>query len=475
MTKSNQTISSEFKWDSEKLLNKIIEDWTPSFNARKEFKEKLDNKIQEKIRLTKEQRADQAAMDAVPRKLKWRFYLTWYWYAVVSFVALFLIWFCTNIFTWTLKVPTKYNYLVEDKAFWDIEKWQIAYNYNDEISNNYDVDIDDIYYDEDIETEESASYSTKSLNSVSKMAGIQSLWATMSATENFIKASDEDYDDIFNSTLNRNFTYNQTYRFAYKDKLFPKLSSEYPILKSKWILIWSNTPNQVLKNLKIWDVSFKNFQDLEIAWLSINQNTENWYFIAFDSNSQTLNFYPNDSREAQEYTGEVPSKKQIIKAVEKDLKQLWVSIKNYWDWEINIEDYDDGMWIVGIFYPFKIQWRDVRNVDLEDRIWMSVGYDLNLQKVVSVVWIDIAAYDISNYPTLDREYIKDEIEKWWSYYNQWALHEDSTVVLFDNMEVVYIPRYDNETTYYVPAIKWEVDTALESYRWPKYVFQEIAQ
>ena len=39
MTKSNQTISSEFKWDSEKLLNKIIEDWTPSFNARKEFKE----------------------------------------------------------------------------------------------------------------------------------------------------------------------------------------------------------------------------------------------------------------------------------------------------------------------------------------------------------------------------------------------------------------------------------------------------
>jgi hypothetical protein len=55
----------------------------------------------------------------------------------------------------------------------------------------------------------------------------------MSATENFIKASDEDYDDIFNSTLNRKFTYNQTYRFAYKDKLFPKLSSEYPILKSK--------------------------------------------------------------------------------------------------------------------------------------------------------------------------------------------------------------------------------------------------
>jgi hypothetical protein len=61
------------------------------FAPREEFKAKLDAKIQDKIRTTKEQKADQAAMDAVPRKLKWRFYLTGYGYAVVSFVALFLI------------------------------------------------------------------------------------------------------------------------------------------------------------------------------------------------------------------------------------------------------------------------------------------------------------------------------------------------------------------------------------------------
>jgi hypothetical protein len=61
------------------------------FTPREEFKTKLDAKIQDKIRITKEQKADQAAMDAVPRKLKWRFYLTGYGYAVVSFVALFLI------------------------------------------------------------------------------------------------------------------------------------------------------------------------------------------------------------------------------------------------------------------------------------------------------------------------------------------------------------------------------------------------
>ena len=48
----------------------------PDFSPREEFKAKLDVKIQDKIRSTKEQKADQAAMDAVPRKLKWRFYLT---------------------------------------------------------------------------------------------------------------------------------------------------------------------------------------------------------------------------------------------------------------------------------------------------------------------------------------------------------------------------------------------------------------
>ena len=63
----------------------------PACKMVEEFKEKLDAKIQDKIRITKEQKADQTAMDAVPRKLKWRFYLTGYGYAIVSFVALFLI------------------------------------------------------------------------------------------------------------------------------------------------------------------------------------------------------------------------------------------------------------------------------------------------------------------------------------------------------------------------------------------------
>ena len=71
----------------------------PEFSANESFKEKLDSKIQNKIKMTEKQKADQAAMDAVPKNLKWRFYLTGYGYAIVSFIALFLIIFCTNIFT----------------------------------------------------------------------------------------------------------------------------------------------------------------------------------------------------------------------------------------------------------------------------------------------------------------------------------------------------------------------------------------
>lgn len=467
------TIASEFKWDEKKLLEKIANEKMPDFSPREEFKEKLDAKIQDKIRTAKEQREDQAAMDAVPRKLKWRFYLTGYGYAVVSFVALFLIGFCTNIFTWTLKVPEKYTYLQEDKGFWNL-----AYNYDVNMASNftYDAVIDDAEYEEDIE--QSADYSIRSLNPISKIADTKALWATISTTEKFMINSDAWNDeDIFspNYLLNDNFIYNQTYRFAYKSKMFPKLAAEYPIYKASWVLMWSNTPNQVLKNLKIWNVSFKNFQDLEIVNLYIEQNTKNWYSISFDGNNYELNFYPNDTRQSQIFDSELPSKKQIIKAVEKDLKQLWISTKNYWDAEIDIENYDKSMWMVNVFYPFKIQWKEVRNPDTEERIWMQIAYDLNLQKVVSVVWVDIATYDVSNYPTLDKSYIEEEIEKWWEFFNQWALHENSTIVLFDNMQIVYIPRYENWTTYYIPAIKWETNPSVENYKWPKYVFQEIVE
>ena len=261
MTNKDQikSIASEFKWDEKKLLEKLADEKISEFTPREEFKAKLDAKIQDKIKITKEQKADQAAMDAVPRKLKWRFYLTGYGYAVVSFVALFLIWFCTNIFTWKLDVQSKYTYLIDKEAFWSLENSQLTYNYDVDRASNfvYDADMDDFDYEEaSIETEEINDSSIKSLNSVSKKAEIQTLWATMSATENYIEGFDEWIeDDIFspNYLLNRNFSFNQTYRFAYKDKLFPKLATEYPIYKTTWILMWSNTPNQALKNLKIWN------------------------------------------------------------------------------------------------------------------------------------------------------------------------------------------------------------------------------
>ena len=477
MTNKDQikTIASEFKWDEKKLLEKLADEKLPEFAPREEFKQKLDSKIQDKIRITKEQKADQAEYDAVPRKLKWRFYLTGYGYAIVSFIALFLIWFCTNIFTWKLNVPTKYTYLEENKAFWNLENWTLAYNYDIDRASNcmYDSDFDD--YEEDVETEETADYFTSS-----KAAETQALWTTMNTTAKFIATVDAWVDDDIYSTdyllsPNRNFLYNQTYRFAYKDKQFPKLATEYPIYKVSGVLMWSNTPNQVLKNLKIWDVSFKKFQDLEIAGLYINQNTENWYSISFDSDSKQLNFYPNDTRRSQKFDGKLPSKKQIIKAVEKDLKQLGITIKNYGDWEVDMENYDEIMWIINVFYPLEIQWKEVRDAEMEERIWMQIAYDLNLQKVVSVIWIDIATFDVSNYPTMDKSNIESEIEKWWEFFDQWALHENSTIVLFDNMQIVYIPKYENSATYYVPAIKWETNPSIENYRWPKYVFQEIVE
>ena len=463
-----QSIASEFSWDEKKLLNKIAGEWTPNFTSSEEFKSKLDSKLQDKIALTQHQRQEQAELDAVPKKLKWRFYLTWYGYAVVSFLVLFLIWFCTNIFTWTLKVPTKYTYLEENKAFGDL-----AYNYDIDRASNFTYDsIDDDVYGEEIESEEIAYNTNNSL-----ITKTQALWTNTAVIESFMTTNDawveEDFTVSRDYLLNDWFTYNQTYRFAYKDKLFPKLNLEYPVYKSNWILMWSNTPNQVLKNLKIWNVSFRNFQDLDIMNLEMEQSVENWYNITFDSRNAKLYFYPNSSRKASEYLGKLPSNKQVIKNVEKDLKNLWVSLKNYWEWVVKLEDFDESMWILQIFYPLLIQWKTVWNGESDQQIWMQIAYDLNLQKVVSVVWMDIATYDVSNYPTLEKKVIESEIEQWGEYFNQWALHENSTVVLFNWMEVVYMEKIIDWEIMYIPTIRSTVSTSIENYVGPSVVYEEI--
>ena len=469
-----QSVASEFSWDEEKLIKKIAGEWTPNFKPNEEFKNKLDSKLQDKIMITQHQRQEQAELDAVPKRLKWRFYLTGYGYAVVSFLALFLIWFCTNIFTWTLKVPTKYTYLEEDKAF-----GELAYNYDVNKASNFyydSVDADDVY-EEDIEVEEA----TKWINTNNSLIKTQALWRNTAVTESFMTTNDvisdatdeEASNKYWDYLLSDWFMYNETYRFAYKDKLFPKLNEEYPVYKSNGILMWSNTPNQVLKNLKIWNVSFKNFQDLDIMNIEMEQSVENWYNITFDNRNMKLYFYPNRSRKATEYVGKLPSNKQVLKNVEKELKNLWVSLKNYWEWIINVEDFDSSMWILHVFYPFLIQWKSVRDGESDQQIWMQIAYDLNLQKVVSIIWMDIATYDVSNYPTLEKKVIESRIEQWWEYYNQWALHENSTVVLFDWMEVVYTEKMLDWEIIYVPTVRSTVSTSIENYVGPSTVYEEI--
>ena len=470
-----QSVASEFHWDEEKLINKIAGEWIPNFQPSEEFKARLDTKLQDKIMITQNQRQKQAELDAVPNKLKWRFYLTWYGYAVVSFLVLFLIWFCTNIFTWTLKVPTKYKYLDENEAF-----WELAYNYEVNKASNfyYDSMDSDDNYTEDIEVEEAALESVGNTNnSLLKMIGTQAQWKSIAATESFMVAADTSFEEEglgADYLLNDWFTYNQTYRFAYKSKLFPKLNPEYPVYKSSWILMWSNTPNQVLKNLKIWNVSFKKFQDLDIMSIEMEQSVENWYNIYFDSRNMKLYFYPNSSRESSEYLWKLPSNKQILKNVEKDLKNLWVSLKNYWEWVVDTANFDESMWIINIFYPFIIQWKAVRNVESDQQIWMNVAYDLHLQKIASIVWIDISTYDVSNYPIIDKNIIEYEIEQWWKYYHQWALHENSTVILFDSMEIVYVEQISQDwEIMYVPAIRSTVSTSVENYAGPSVIYEEI--
>lgn len=472
--KVDETVLDEFKWDEKKIVNMVLEDESPNFRANEKFKNKLDAKISEKIRYAKEQKQDTDMLNAIPKKLKWRLYLTWYGYAVCSFLVLFLIWFCTNIFTWTIKVPTKYTHLEQDNAFWILGDWkQLAYSYNENIASNFSydsVDVDDSY-DEDVEVEEALELdnSARTLWKSSFATITTSNWKTQIESN-----SDEEATDVWWYNIFDRFMYDKTYRFSYKSRQFPKLSKSYPVYRTDGTLISYSTPKQIFKNLKIWGVSLQNFSELEMERFEMSETTENWYTIMFDNHTQKLSFYPNSSWKAGDFQWTLPSKRKIIKAVEKELKLLWVSLKDYGDGEVNVEDFDENMWIIQIFYPFELQGKNVRNADEGKQIWMDIAYDLNLQKIVYINNIDIAKYQISDYSTVEKSVLEEKIEQWWSYFSQWALHEYSTLVMLDDMEIVYLEKItEGWNVYYIPAIKGTISTSLENYMWPKIIFQEL--
>jgi len=457
-SKNNTKLNSWIKQNEETTINEI---WgsIPEFSVDEKFKKDLENKLKDKIEITKRQVWEQKLLNSIPKKLKRRFYLTWYWYAVCTFLVLFLIWFCTNIFTWTINIPVKYKFLAQDEAFWDINN--LLNNSN--ISINKDETINDIPNNNKILNAYNYQISRKALSKK---------WKINTAV-NYLNSNSSWVNDI-DILLDDWFAYNKTYNFIYKDKKFPKLKDKYPVYKSNWVLISSNTQDQFLKKLKIWDVSFWRFQNLEIKNFTIDQKKNQWYSISFNKDSQSLNFYPNNNRQAKIYTWSLPSNKNIIKNVEKNLKILWISLKNYWNWTVLTENFDENMWIIHVFYPFLIQWKNVRDPNKNEQLWINIAYDLNNKKLISITWIDITSYDVSDYPTTEKNTLESAINEWWSYFKQWSIHNNSTKVLLDTLELIYIKKATGDwKILFIPAIKWSVSIPLSNYNWPIYIFKEI--
>ena len=415
-----------FGKDEEKFIEKLSKEDKPEFLAESSFKEMVDVKIKDKIQVAQDQRKDQEIIKGIPKKIKWRLYCTWFLYAVWCFLVLFLIGFCTNIFTWTINVQQKYTYLDQNENFGNLEK--LMWN-----PQTFFIDDD---------------------NEVKERTG--SLLATLSP--------------LFGQE-------EETYRFWYKNKNLPKLDLEYLVYRHNGVMIRSKTLNQYLKTLQIWDVALKNLSDLKIVSFELEDEAQSWYIIDFDAKLKRMDFYSKDRlSEPQTFTWELPSKKQIIKTVDKQLKDMNISIKNYGDGEVNYDNYDIN-WLIHIFYPLKIQWYNVRSAITEEQEWISVFYNLNTQTIWSVTNIDVASYEWTNYSTINKADIESSIEKWWDYYSQWALHEWSTVVMLDSMEMVYVDEQSIEdgNHYFIPAIRWVVSSSMENYDGPDMIFQKIIQ
>lgn len=385
--------------------------------------EKNEDVVESDVPNTKEEKI--TSPEGLSNWLKWRLYLTWYWYAICSFVIIFLIAFCSNIFTWFITVDKKFNKLPDQTAFWKLS-W---IGQDDTLDNTFEN------------------------NSTMLFPSISAVW--------------DDFED-------------ETYRFVFKDKNFPKITETYPVYKKVWPYIKNKKILKNLNSLKIWNYNLKNFWDLELSHFMLVSPDDYWYRILFDWYWNSLTIENNNNYWfLSNFKWNLPKEKNIKKNVEKKLKEMNIKIENVLSPKLNSEDFEnDGMWYITLEYPQLINWKELLQDTKDDNfrpVSTYVGYDFVNDNILNVSNLEVAKFEVSDYLSIDIEEIKSKFENWWMYFNQQSLHENSTNILVDDIRIVYLEMYNlnDSCWYYIPAVVWKIITNIEWYNWPNYIYQTI--
>jgi hypothetical protein len=208
-----------------------------------------------------------------------------------------------------------------------------------------------------------------------------------------------------------------------------------------------------LGNLKFGDISLKKFDELAFSHLTmISQEENSESSVNIDMVEGTFSLY---DMELSPEKSEKLTEKELIKAIEKKLKSLGVSLAGYG--KVQIEKYEEEN-IIGIFYPQLINGHPVRNPNFNQQEGVRGHYVYETNQI-SFSNVDIAKYAVSNYPTLSEEEVLANLAQGGDYFNGGSLSEYAVGFKVSVPELVYLVKNVEGEVFYVPGLRFVVSDA----------------
>ncbi|MDD2537652.1 MAG: hypothetical protein PHU61_04170 [Candidatus Absconditabacteria bacterium] len=382
----------------------------PDIRIDKDFKKQLSRRISEKIQDTTIQQ--EQTLDAqLPFSLKRRYGLTGFVTAFCAFLFMFILAFLGDLFS--NQLPASYKYTTMD----------------------------------------SSAFGT--FGALSQESLVSGKIAPANAAVLF--AETEENMDTFQEV--------PSYRYLFTLASFPKIGSELPVYKVDGSLLDTGSASRIASSLHLGDFSFKNIQNLELEELSFRE--EEGYRFSLRLSQGILSFYKDQiSQSLDEESFTLPSERSLRKSLSTQLKSFGISFKDYGD-----PVFSSGYLphLVSVFYPFLIDGYPVYTPN-GSSIGVQLLYDGLQEEIISLYELDIAAYQVSSYPVKMSQNILDALVQGGDTYTQGKLHPYSVDILVGKPFLFYLQHFDQAEVYYLPAVGAEVNTSIENYSGPDFVY-----
>ena len=199
------------------------------------------------------------------------------------------------------------------------------------------------------------------------------------------------------------------------------------------MLFSQDTLSAALSSMKFGGLSLKKFPSLMFSSLQLVSEEDAGYRLFIDAEDARYSFY--DSQVVAEVDIPTLSEKEVKKMLEKKLKSLGISLEGYGN--VVLEPSSDGRYL--LFYPQLLNGSLVYDpLSSVDRPLGMEGSYTPATDQLSLMRVDIAGYEVSNYPVFSKEEVMEKIVTGGDYFDGGSRSTYAVGIKTAGPELVYL-------------------------------------